>query len=137
MPAVTDENKALVNRYLQAFNTADLTTFEAVFARTVIDHNPPPQQAPGLDGIKQTFRMMSTAFPDTHATLDDVIAEGDRVVVRLTIRATHQGEFRGVQPTGKPMAMTRISIFRIADGKIVDWWHNEDMLGMLRQLGLA
>lgn len=82
--------------------------------------------------------MMNVAFTDSHDTIEDiVITEKDRIAVRMTIRATHQGEFRGLAPTGKPVAMTRISIFRVADGKIVEWWHNEDMLGMLRQLGLA
>ncbi len=133
----TEESKALVNRYVEAFNTANFTLFEAVFDYDVVDHNPPPKQGPGLSGIKQTFQMMDAAFPNSHLTVEDVIADGDRVAVRMTIRATHQGEFRGVAPTGKPIAMTRISIFRVANGKIVEWWHNEDILGMLRQLGLA
>jgi steroid delta-isomerase-like uncharacterized protein len=130
-------SKTIVSRYAEAFNTPDLVTFEEVFDSNVVDHNPPPHQAPGLNGIKQTFRMMSAALPDSNLTVEDVIAEGDRVAVRMTIRGTHQGEFRGLAPTGRPIEMTRISIFRIADGKIVEWWHNEDMLGMLRQLGIA
>ncbi len=132
-----DDNKALIARYIAAFNTANLTLFGQVFDRDVIDHNPPPQQGPGLEGIMHTFRVMSAAFPDTHGIPEDMVAEGDKVAMRMTIRATHQGEFRGVQPTGKPISMTRISIFRVANGKIVEWWHNEDMLGMLRQLGLS
>ncbi len=137
MSDAIEHNKALIDRYIEAFNTANFTIFGEVFDRDVVDHNPPPQQGPGVDGIKQTFLVMSAAFPDTHATVEDVIAERDRAAVRMTIHATHQGEFRGVQPTGKPVAMTRISIFRIAEGKIVEWWHNEDMLGMLRQQGLT
>jgi predicted ester cyclase len=137
MSASTEETRATVSRYVEAFNTANLDSFAKVFASYVVDHNPPSGQAPGLDGIKQTFIMMNAAFPDGHITIEDVIAEGDRVAVRMTIRATHQGELMGLAPTGSPVAMTRISIFRIAGGKIVEWWHNEDTLGMMRQLGLV
>jgi steroid delta-isomerase-like uncharacterized protein len=135
MSMSTEESKTIVSRYVEALEKANLGTFREVFNSDVVDHNPPPRQAPGLDGLVQTFNMMSDAFPDSHVTVEDVVAEGDRIAVRETIRATHKGEFMGLAPTGKPIAMTRISIFRVADGKIVEWWHNEDMLGMLQQLG--
>ncbi len=136
MSLLRKENETIVSRYAKAFDTANLATFEEVFDLDVVGHNPSPRQAPGLEGIKQTFRVMNAAFPDSHVTIEDIVTEKDRIAVRKTIRATHQGEFMGLAPTGKSVVMTRTSIFRVADGKIVEWWHNEDMLGMLRRLAL-
>lgn len=79
--------------------------------------------------------MLYKAFPDYHVTVEDQIAEGERVVTRWTCHGTHEGEFQGMPPTGKKMAMSEITIFRIANGKLVEGWSNLDMLGALQQLG--
>ncbi len=76
------------------------------------------------------------AFPDLHVTPEDVIAEGDSVVARLTSRGTHQGEFQGIPPTGKQITLTGIEVFRIADGTIAERWGEFDFLGLLQQLGV-
>lgn len=76
-----------------------------------------------------------TAFPDTHFTIDDMIAEGDRVAIRWTVRATHRGEFEGIAPTGKPVTVTGTMVARIANGKLVEGWQNFDALGLLQQIG--
>jgi predicted ester cyclase len=80
--------------------------------------------------------MFRTAFPDLHGTIEDQIAEGDKVVMRMTYRGTHQGELMGIPATGKPVTMTFISINRIAEGKIAEGWVNFDALGMMQQLGV-
>ena len=77
-----------------------------------------------------------SAFPDFHVTIEDQIAEGDRVATRWTMRGTHEGEFRGISPTGKQITVTGIGIFRFSDGKVVESWDNFDQLGMMRQLGV-
>ena len=80
--------------------------------------------------------MMRSGFPDFQVTIEDLFAaEGEKVVLRFTFRGTHQGEFLGVAPTGKRVTMAGIDIFRIADGKIVELWGQEDVLGMMQQLG--
>jgi steroid delta-isomerase-like uncharacterized protein len=79
--------------------------------------------------------MLRTSFPDLTITIEDLIAEGDKVVTRLTARGTHQGTFRGIAPTGRVVSWTGIRIFRIAEGKIVEHWANWDDLSLLQQLG--
>lgn len=80
--------------------------------------------------------MFRTAFPDLYGTIEDLIAEGDKVVTRITYRGTHQGEFMGIPPTGRPVTMTFTGINRIAGGKIAEGWVNFDALGMMQQLGV-
>ncbi len=81
--------------------------------------------------------MYLTAFPDLHFTIEDIVAEGDTVVVRSTARGTHQGELMGIPLTGKQVAVSGISITRIANGKAVEEWFNGDDLGLLQQLGVV
>ena len=88
------------------------------------------------DGAKQFAAMARSAFPDVAAKVEDLIAEGDRVVARATISGTHNGEFMGVPPTGKRITFTCIDILRCADGKIVEHWGEADNVGMLQQLGV-
>ena len=89
------------------------------------------------EGYKQFFAMTHSAFPDFHSTLEDMFAEGDKVVQRFTARGTHKGEFMGIPPTGKQVTITGIAIHRITGGKIVEDWVNMDMLGMMVQLGVV
>jgi steroid delta-isomerase-like uncharacterized protein len=90
----------------------------------------------GVEDLKQFFVMLRSGFPDFQGIIEDLFAaEGDKVVLRFTFRGTHQGEFMGIAPTGKQVIMPGIDIFRIADGKLVELWNQEDMLGMMQQLG--
>jgi steroid delta-isomerase-like uncharacterized protein len=132
----TETNKALVRRAAEGFSTGDIATLDEFYAADMVDHNPAPGQAPGLEGLKQSFMMFHSAFPDMSYTLEDIIAEGDKVVTRGTIRGTHKGAFLGIPPTGNQVAVTGIDIWRVADGKPVEVWHNEDQLGMMQQLGV-
>ena len=135
----TEENKALMRRAYEAFNnairTGDFSPLGEVIAADIVDHNPGPGQAPGLEGVVQAFTMLRAAFSDFQITPEDVIAEGDKVVARVTIRAKHTGTFMGIPPTGKEVAQTGIDIVRIAGGKAVERWGEFDNVGLMQQLG--
>ncbi len=93
-------------------------------------------EAPGPAGARQYLMGVFAALPDFHATIEDIVAEGDRVVVRNVWRGTHLGSYHGVPPTGNSIALKGIVIFRIADGKIAERWATLDELALMRQLGL-
>lgn len=134
----TEENKNLANRLVEkVINTGRLEDAAQYFISDYKDHALPPGLPPGLEGFKAFFGAFRAAFPDLHYTLEDVIADGDRVVQRATASGTMKGEFSGMQATGKSAAWAEIHIVRVKDGKIVEHWANVDQLGMLQQLGLA
>lgn len=91
----------------------------------------------GREGYRQFYTALRQAFPDLQVTVEDQIAEGDRVVTRWTARGTHQGEFRGIPPSGKHGVISGITIDRVANGKVVECWTNADDLGMMRLLGVV
>jgi len=131
----TGANKATVRRYLEAaWNQGDLALVDELIAPTFTQHL--PNVAPGRAGIKQFFGMIRTAFPDARMTIEDLIAEGDRVVWRFTIHATHTGPFQGIPATGKAVTITGMSIVRMVDGQIVEHWGQQDNLGLLQQLSV-
>ena len=132
----TEANKASVRRfYDEVFNKKNRAAIDEFIDPNHVDHAAPPGTPGGLKGVKQTLNMYLTAFPDLHFTVEDIIAEGDKVVTRLTCRGTQQGEFMGIPPTGKQAAVTAIDINRYAGGKSVEHWLNMDTLGLLQQLG--
>jgi steroid delta-isomerase-like uncharacterized protein len=132
----TEENKELVRRYQEAHNSNDLDALNAIVATDLTAHNLMPGVPPGLAGGKMVHQMAVASFPDFHATIEDLIAEGDKVAARMTFRGTHTGEpFMGIPPGGKPFTFSATAIFRIAGGKIVEHWGEEDALGWLQQLG--
>jgi steroid delta-isomerase-like uncharacterized protein len=134
----TEENKARVRRlYEEVFNQKNLAAIDDYFAPTVIDHSLPPGAPGGIEGVRQTIAMFLSAFPDLHLTVEDLIAEGDRVVARWTLRGTHQGASLGMPPTGKQFTMPGISVVRLDGGKSAEQWVVHDQLGMLQQLGLV
>ena len=91
----------------------------------------------GIEDYKKSQGKFLSAFPDFHATLDDVVVEGDKVAVRFTYSATHKGELVGILPTNKKVMGWGIAIVRVAGGKFVELWEREDTLGLMRQLGLV
>ena len=131
-----EENKTIMRRIFEVFNTGNLAVADEVIAADVVDHQAPPGVAPGRAGFKQLITMFRTAFPDIQMTIEEIIAEGDRVVARSTMRGTHRGEFMGIPPTGKQFTVTSIDIVHIAGGQGVEHWGNSDDLGMLQQLGV-
>jgi steroid delta-isomerase-like uncharacterized protein len=131
-----EANKELVRRYQEAHNTNNLDALNTIVAPDLIAHSLMPGLPPGLEGGKLVHQMAVSAFPDFHATIEDLIAEGDKVAARMTFRGTHSGgEFMGIPPSGKQFAFSATAIFRIAGGKIVEHWGDEDSLGWLQQLG--
>ena len=129
-----DENKAIAHRWYEMLNSHNLTHMDELFAADFVDHDSAVLNH-DLDGTKQFFSMYLDAFSDAQVTLDDLIAEGDRVAARFTVRGTHKGPFMDLPPTGKPFTLTAIDILRIVDGKIVEHWGEADTLGLLQQLG--
>ena len=138
-----DQNKALARRALELWSSGklsdDLSAVDEIYAPTYVNHqHHHPDSPDAVRGTEEWKRFMSDfhrAFPDFLDTIDDQIAEGDRVVTRFTSRGTQQGEIMGIPPTGKQASWTGIEIDRIEDGKIVESWVNWDMMGMLQQLG--
>ena len=102
----------------------------------IIDHSPMPGQGPGSEGLKDALTMFRGAFPDLQVTIEDMIAEGEKVVVRVTMRGTHQGEFMGIPATNKKIEIGEMHIVRFAGGKMVEHWGQEDSLGTMQQLGV-
>ena len=134
----TEDNKALIRRfYEEVFNKKNLAAIDEFFAPNHVDHTLPPGLPGGLEGTKQAISMTLMGFPDLHITVEDMIAEGDKVVTWFTTRGTQQGALGGIPPTGKQVAVSTIEIARIAGGKIVEDWGLDDRLGMLQQLGLV
>ena len=134
----TEANKAIiVQLYEEVFNKGNLDLVDKLVAPNAVNHDPaaPPNIPGGALGVKAVVTMLRNAFPDDHHMIEDLIAEGDKVVVRLTHTGTHQGAFLGLAPTGKQVTNTSIYIFRFADGQLVEAWSNRDDLGLLQQLG--
>jgi steroid delta-isomerase-like uncharacterized protein len=131
----SEANKELVCRYQEAYNANNMGALDEILAPDLISHSLMPGLPPGRESLIQLQQLTLAAFPDFHTTIEDLIAEGDKVVARCTTRGTHKGEFLGIPPSGKPFTFTWISIFRIANGKIVEHWGEEDALGWLQQLG--
>src|SRR5438874_2584630 len=134
----TDSNKALMRRYYEeVWAKADKGAERELVAEDVVDHMPMPGQAPGRAGHTQILDMVAGAFPDRRFAIEDLIAEGDKVVGRWTMNATHSGAMMGIPATGKAVQMSGMDCGRWRDGKLVELWHIEDMLGMWMQLGLV
>ena len=109
---------------------------EELLAPDYVVHDPgTPGRTGGVEGENQVAKMYRTVFADLRFSVEDVLTEGDRSVIRWTTRGTHQGELLGIAPTGKAVAIPGISILRIAGGKIAEHWLNWDTLGLLQQLG--
>lgn len=131
---MSEQNKKLVRETFEAiWNRGDFTVFDERFSADYAGHS--SAEIEGLEGAKQFVAAMRSAFPDFHYTVEDEIAKGDKVVNRWVVRATHEGEFQGIPPTGKRVTITGISIYRLADGKLVEGWTEADMLGLMQQLG--
>ena len=131
-----EKNKAIIRRFVEEVqNGGDLTVLDEIAAADYVNHTAPPGVLPDREGLKQLTAMFRRAFPDGRITIEDLVAEGDRVVTRKTFRGTHRGELMGIQPTGRTVAIQLIDIVRLADGKAVESWSAADDLGMLQQLG--
>ena len=133
----TEQNKALVRQMVdEIFNQGNLSQADEFLASDFAEREELPPGIPrDREGVKQLTTMLRSAFPDFKATIDDIVAEGDKVVARVTMTGTHTGDFWGVPPTGRQVNLTAIYIVRIAGGKIVEHWGEEDGMKVFRQLG--
>lgn len=131
-----ETNKSLVRRWFEATDQGDLGVIDEMLDADYVDHNPPlPNLPPGREGVRQAILMLRAAFPDTVHTIDDQIAEGDKVMTRLSVRATFLGEILGFQPTGNVVAITGIAVHRVAANVLIEHWAHMDMAGFMRQIG--
>ena len=131
-----EEGKRLYRRLAEeVLNGKNLSVVDELLAADFAEHAGGQRRQVGIEGFKAARRRRNAAFPDWHVVVDDLIAEGEKVVVRATGHGTHTGEFMGVAPTGKRVSVTWIAIYRVADGKLAEHWQNIDDLGLLKQLG--
>ncbi len=132
----SEENKKQFQQFFQELiNSKNLSIFDALVAPNFVEHEDLTPFPQGREGVKQFFQALLNAFPDMQVTIDDLIAEGDKVVARSTMRGTHQGEFLGIPTTGKTINFEVIDILRYEDGKVVEHWGLTDNLSLLQQLG--
>jgi predicted ester cyclase len=132
-----EENKALVRRFYEEIDKGNIDAMDEFVAEDYLDHNPPPFPglSPGREGLKQAFKMFWEATPGYHQ-IEEQIAEGDKVVTRLTSYGKHEGDLPGAPRTGNEMKMTSITIHRIANGKLAEKWAEKDMISLLVQIGV-
>jgi steroid delta-isomerase-like uncharacterized protein len=134
---MSEQNKAIARRvFEEVWNKSSLDVIDELYASDVVNHELPPDLPPGVEGTKAYTGMFMSAFPDTQMTVEDQIADGDRVVTRWTGTGTHTGELMGIPATSKRVTVTGIDVHRIAGGKIVEAWGQFDQMGMMQQLGV-
>jgi steroid delta-isomerase-like uncharacterized protein len=133
-----EDNKAFARRMYEAINEGNLDLIDELVSEDFVEH----EELPGLpttgpEAPKAAFGMFLAAFPDFHFTADDMIGEGNKVVVRGTMSGTHQGEFMGIPPTNKSFKIQFIDILEIYNGKGTAHWGVTDQAAMMEQLGLT
>jgi predicted ester cyclase len=133
-----EENKALIHYWFEQLDKGNFDVIDELLPVDYVDHNPPlPDLPPGREGVRQSSLTLAAAFPDVVHTIEDQMAEGDKVMTRLTTRATFTGEILGFRPTGKVVEVSGIAVHRIAGGRLVEHWANMDMAGFMEQIGVA
>jgi steroid delta-isomerase-like uncharacterized protein len=133
----TEDNKALVRRFYAEIDAGNIDAMDDLVAEDYVDHNPPfPGLSAGREGLKEAFTIFLKATPGRHE-IDDQVAQGDKVVTRLTASGRHEGDLPGPLPaTGEELRETAVAIHRVEDGKIAEHWSNRDDLGLMQQLGV-
>jgi steroid delta-isomerase-like uncharacterized protein len=132
----TEENKNIVHRFFaQGPSKGDLNAANKLLADDFTLHVPLPC-SPGVQGINEVIVACRAAFEGLNVTVEDMVAEGDKVAARFTAYGVHKGAFMGLPPTEKPIVMTGIEIFRIEDGKIAEIWGEANLMGLMQQLGI-
>ena len=131
-----EDNKEVVQRFAEEFkNQANHGIVDELMTPGFIHHFTDPRLPPGRDAMKLLGQSIVAGFPDVHATVQDLLADGNRVIERTSVQATHTGDFNGIPATGKSVTWTEIHIYRMEDGKIAELWSEIDFLGLLSQLG--
>jgi predicted ester cyclase len=139
--AETASNKTTFGRLHDAMNTCDVklvsTMIDEVVEPDLLFHAPVPVGANGVQALKQVMALLLRVYPDLHVTVEDLIAEGDKVVGRTTVTGTHRGEYMGIQPTGKSVTYNEIFIFRFVAGRVAEIWGVVDVFSQLQQIGVS
>jgi predicted ester cyclase len=130
-----EQNLQAQSRLGELLAAKDVDHLHEVFHENVVDHDPAPGQAPGVEGTKQFWAGFFAAFPDASTSLETLVADDDNVVVVLTITGTHSGPLMGIEPTGKRISVRGIQVGRYEDGMLVERWGSTDQLGLLQQIG--
>jgi len=132
----TEGNKSIVRRFFgEGPSKGDLIAADELLASDFSLHVPLPS-TPGIQGMNDVITACRAAFEHLNVTIEDMVAEGDKVAARFTARGIHKGAFMGLPPTGKPITMTGIEIFRIENGKIAELWGEANLIGLMQQLGI-
>ena len=130
-------NKATVRRFVDEVQSGgNIDAIDELCSPEFVNHSAPPGVPSNCEGVKLVTAMFRQAFPDSYFTVEEMVAEGDKVATRKTFHGTHQGEFMGIPPTGQQVSIGLIDIVRIADGQVVEHWSIGDNLGMMQQLGV-
>ncbi len=134
---MSEQNKTLIRRVIEEmWNQRKVELANEFYSEEFIGHDPNNPGVRGPEGIREIVLKYVHAFPDTQFSIDDMVAEGDRVAMRWTAIGTHDGDLDGMAPSGKPISVSGMSIDRIVDGKIVEEWSAWDALGMMQQIGV-
>jgi steroid delta-isomerase-like uncharacterized protein len=131
------ENKAVFQKFVDSMNAKDADAIGQLMSANFIDHDLPPGQEPGVEGMLAMMRGFFAGFPDLKITINQLIAEGDLVVAAMTTEGTQTGEFMGVPASGKKISITEMHMVRVVDGKAVEHWGVADAMGMMQQLGVT
>ena len=128
-----EENKAIMRRYYEAANKHNVDLVVEFVAPDFVDYS---NKIEGQESLREFGNILEKGFPDLHWTIEDIVAEGDKVWVRTTMTGTHKGEYRGVPPTGEKVTIKAVDIWRIVNGKIVEAWAVDDLLDFYKKLGI-
>jgi steroid delta-isomerase-like uncharacterized protein len=133
----TDMNKQIARRYWEElFSEGNLAVADEIIGPEWAIHNPAaPEPARGPEGARRVVALFRSAFPDLRFTIEEQVADGDKVLNRVTARGTHQGPFMGLPATGNPVVVSGLAIDRVVDGRLTERWGYVDTLALLRQLG--
>ena len=134
---MSEENKAIVRRGFEAWNSGDLDLFDEVWAADYVHHDPAEPEVRSLEDYKRYVAYVHAGFPDVHFTAEDMLAEGDKVAARYVMRATDTVGREHRPPTGKGVTITGSAIYRLTGGRIAETWVNWDEMGFYRQLGVV
>jgi steroid delta-isomerase-like uncharacterized protein len=140
MATEQETNKAAIRRFHEATNSDDLQfmldTIDELFAPDALIRTPLPIEASGAEAIKEVFTRLRQVYPDLHVEIEDLIAEGDKVVSRNTVTGTQRGDYMGHPPTGQSVTYNEIFVMRFAEGRIVETWGVVDVLAQMKQIGV-
>jgi steroid delta-isomerase-like uncharacterized protein len=132
-----EDNKALVWRFVDEVQSrGNIDLIDEICSPEFVNHSAPPGIPADREGVKAVTAMFRGAFPDSYFTVEDMMAEGDKVATRKTFHGTQEGEFMGIPPSGRSVSMGLIDIVRISDGRVVEHWSMGDSLGLMQQLGV-